>query len=332
MRTKIALLLAALLLLAGCGGTDSSEAEGAAGEAGPTTIKVAHLPSALFAPLYVADAKGYFEEEGLTLELEAIKSGQDGIPLLASGKLDVMVAGFSAGMFNALSSGLEFEIVGSMGISTGDPENSPTALEVATSAGISDIKDLKGKKIAAAGGSGATGGYLLAQVLSEADLTLKDVEVVNLSNPDMEAALGNGSIDAALASAPFTTSMEANGVATPIGVPEEGTTGTGVMFGPEYAGTESAKKFFKALVKGAQDTQGDLSSNDEILQIIADATGQKLDVLKKTPLYTWKPNLAPQPAQLEAMQEAWMDSGEISYDEPLEVSDFVDDSFAKANG
>ncbi|WP_153506255.1 ABC transporter substrate-binding protein [Cumulibacter manganitolerans] len=332
MRTKIAMLLAAVLLMAGCGSDDSSSSGGGKTEPGPTTVKVAHLPSALFAPLYVADAKGYFKDEGLTLELEAIKSGQDGVPLLASGKLDVMVAGFSAGMFNALNSGLKFQIVGSMGISTGDPAKSPTALEVAKSTGITDIKGLKGKKVAAAGGPGATGGYLLAQVLGEAGLSLKDVEVVNLANPDMEAALGNGSVDAALASAPFTTSMESKGVAEPIGVPKKGTTGTGVMYGPDYAKTESAKKFFKALAKGAKDCQGDIASNDEILQILADATGQKLDVLKKTPFYTWHPDLAPQPDQLEAMQKAWMSSGQISYDKPLKVADFVDASFAKANG
>ena len=45
----------------------------------------------------------------------------------ANGQLDVMVAGFSAGMFNALEQGLAFKIVGSMGISPGDPANSPSA-------------------------------------------------------------------------------------------------------------------------------------------------------------------------------------------------------------
>lgn len=329
MLKKIAVLLAGVLVLAGCGG--SSDDSGSSSE-GPSEITVAHLPSALFAPLYVADARGYFEDEGLTVNLEAIKSGQDGVPLLASGELDAMVAGFSAGMFNALDSGLEFKIVGSMGISTGDPENSPTALEASTASGITEIADLKGKKVAAAGGPGATGGYLLAQVLAETDLTLKDVEVVNLGNPDMEAALQNGSVDAALASAPFTTNIELNGVGTPIGVPKKGTTGTGVMFGPEFTDTEAAKKFFTALAKGAKDLQGDISSDQEILQIIADATGQDVAVLAETPFYTWLPDLAPQPDQLEAMQEVWMDSGEITYKEPLKVSDFVDDSFAKDAG
>ena len=32
------------------------------------------------------------------------------------------------------------------------------------------------------------------------------------------------------------------------------------------------------------------------------------------------------------MQKVWMESGEITYEDPLKVSDFVDDSFAKDAG
>lgn len=326
----VATLAVGLLALAGC---SSSSGKQEKNDGGDTVVTVAHLPSALFAPLYVANAKGYFRDEGIEIKLEAIKSGQDGIPLLASGKLDVMVAGFSAGMFNALNSGLKFKVVGSMGVSPGDPKKSPTALEVSKSlidsGAVKDLKDLKGKKIAVAGGPGATGGYLLAAVLKTAGLTLKDVEPVNLSNPDMEAAIKSGGVDAALPSAPFSTNMEINGVATPLAVPAKGTTGTGVMYGADFAGKDTAQKFFNALVKGAKDVQGDLSTNKEVLQILADATGQKVDILAKTPFYTWHPDLAPQPDQLDAMQKIWMDTGLVEYQDAIKTSTFVDEKFAK---
>src|SRR5690625_1154113 len=94
----------------------------------------------------------YFAEEGITIELVPIQSGQDGIPMLPNDQLDVMVAGFSAGMFNALSEGLEFKIVGSMGISPGDPDASPTALEVRQEliddGTVTSVADLAGRKIA----------------------------------------------------------------------------------------------------------------------------------------------------------------------------------------
>src|SRR5699024_4471111 len=106
-RTLLSLASAAALggALAACGpavtGEDPSGGSGdSAGTGG--TVRVGHVPSSLFAPLYVADAKGFFEEAGITVELTPLKSGQDGIPMLSNDQLDVMIAGFSAGMFNAL--------------------------------------------------------------------------------------------------------------------------------------------------------------------------------------------------------------------------------------
>src|SRR5690625_7713002 len=84
--------------LAACGSAVTGEdpAEGGEGDSEGGTVRVGHLSSSLFTPLYVADAMGYFAEEGITIELVPIQSGQDGIPMLSNDQLDVMVAGFSA--------------------------------------------------------------------------------------------------------------------------------------------------------------------------------------------------------------------------------------------
>ena len=283
--------------LAACGSAVTGEDPAAGGEDGSGAVRVGHLPSALFAPLYVADSMGYFEEEGITLELTPLKSGQDGIPMLSNNQLDVMVAGVSAGMFNALEQGLAFKVVGSMGISPGDPENSPTALEVRQEliddGSVTSVADLKGRTIGVAGGPGATGGYLLAAMLEEGGLTLADVEISNLSTPDQEPAITNGSIDAATPSAPFSTSMEEAGVASPIAVPKQGTTGTGVIFSETFVGAELAQGFFAALTRGAQELSADGVQTDEVYQILADTLGQEIDVLKASPMYTYLPDLAP---------------------------------------
>ena len=321
--------------LAACGSAVTGEDPDSGGEAGSGVVRVGHLPSALFSPLYVADSMGYFEEEGITIELTPLKSGQDGIPMLSNNQLDVMVAGFSAGMFNALEQGLAFKIVGSMGISPGDPENSPTALEVRQDllddGTVSSVADLKGRTIGVAGGPGATGGYLLAAMLEEGGLTLNDVEISNLATPDQEPAITNGSIDAATPSAPFSTAMEEAGVASPIAVPAEGTTGTGVIYSETFVAADLAQSFFTALAKGAQELSEDGVQTDEVYQILADTLGQEIDVLKASPMYTYLPDLAPQPDQLEAMQAAWIAAKQITYTEPLDVAGIVDASFAESS-
>lgn len=343
MRRRTLLSLASATALGGaltaCGpaitGKDSGSGSGSDGSASGT-VRVGHVPSSLFAPLYVADAKKYFEDAGITLELTPLKSGQDGIPMLAGDQLDVMIAGFSAGMFNALAQGLAFKVVGSMGISPGDPENSPTALEVSQKllddGSVASVADLKGRKIGVAGGPGATGGYLLAAMLEEGGLTLNDVEVSNLSTPDQEPALTNGSVDAATPSAPFSTAMEEAGVASPIAVPKQGTTGTGVLFSETFLKAELAQTFFTALARGGQDLAPDGAQTDEVYQILADTLGQEIDVLKAAPMYSYLPDLAPQPDQLEAMQSVWIDAEQITYTEPIDVATVVDASFAEGAG
>ena len=322
--------------LAACGSAVTGKKSGGSDAGGSGTVRVGHLPSSLFAPLYVADATKKFADAGITLELVPLKSGQDGVPMLANNQLDVMCAGFSAGMFNALASGVEFRVVGSMGISPGDIKNSPTALEVRQelidSGEVTSVAQLKGRSIAVAGGPGATGGYLLASMLKEGGLSLTDVEVVNLATPDQEPALTNGSVDAATPSAPFSTAIETAGVASPIAVPAKGVTGTGVMFSEKFAGGEFAQAFFTALTQGAQQLAADGNQTDEVYQILADATGQKLEVLKEAPMYSYLPDLAPQPDQLEAMQQVWIEAKQITAKEPVDIAAVVDASFAQKSG
>lgn len=330
MKKAITLVAALALLLVGCG-QDSPSGPETTQSAEMTVVKVAHLPSTLFAPVYIALEKGYFAEQGLDVQLEAVKSGQDAIPLLASGKLDALAAGFSAGMFNAVNEGLEFQIVGSMGVNTGDPDASPTLLLVASQfsqdGSITKIEDLRGKKIAAAGGPGSTGGFLVASILATAGLTLNDVEIVNISTPDMPNALANGAVDAALASAPTSGRIVADGTGVILGVPAKGVGSTGLMYGPEFAKSDNAQKFFNAVVKGSADLQDGGILKDENLAILAKVTGQEVDAIKALPQYQFDPKLAPQVETIQQMESVWMSVGLITYTEPLDMAKLVNETF-----
>ena len=333
MKRLAAVIAALALFVTGCGSNATTgTASSPSASQKVTTVKVAHLPSTLFSPVYIAQAKGYFTAAGLDVQLEAVKSGQDAIPQLASGKLDALAAGFSAGMFNAKNEGLDFQIVGSMGVNTGDEKNSPTMLIAAqgpfTSGAITKVADLKGKKIAAAGGPGATGGFLVASILATAGLTLSDVTIVNLATPDMPNALQTGAIDAALASAPVSGRIVNDKIGSVIGVPAKGVGSSGLMFGPEFAKSDAAQKFFDAVAKGAKDLQGAGATSDENLAILAKATSQDVAVLKTLPTYMFDPALKPASDTVKQMEKVWMDGGQITYKSPLDITKLVNSSFA----
>lgn len=329
---RIAALIALFgLLLAGCANNSPATSSEGGNSGATTTVKVAHLPSTLFAPVYIAQAKGYFTDVGLDVQMEAVKSGQDAVPLLASGKLDALAAGFSAGMLNAKNDGLDFQIVGSMGVNTGDLQNSPTMLiagqDKFTSGAIAKPADLKGKKIAAAGGPGATGGFLVASILQTAGLGLKDVQIVNLSTPDMPNALKTGAVDAVLASAPISGKIVSDKTGSVIGVPAKGVSSSGLMFGAEFAKSPAAQKFFDALVRAAADLQNDGAKSEENLAILAKATKQDVAVLKSIPSYTFDAKLKPQTDTVKAMEQTWIAGGQITYTKPQDMTKLVNTKF-----
>lgn len=325
------------LTLAACGGNPTPESDDAAPEAETTelqevTVGIVQLP--IFAPIYVADAQGYFEDEGIDVQLENVKSGADAIPLAASGQIDVVAAGFSAGFFSSIDSGLEVVTVGSMGVTGPEGEDPASALvvskELHDSGEVTDVADLEGRKIGVLGGGGATGAFFTSLALEEAGLGVDDVEFVNLANADMPAGLETGGIDAAFLSAPFWNNTVDDEVAVKLWQAEEGVSGTGVLYGEHFVDSDLAQPFFDAMARGAQDLQGEDRYSDENLEIIGDATEQTADQVASVPLYHWHPDLHPLPEQLQGMEDVWLKFGALEYDEPLDPSLYVNDSFANA--
>lgn len=305
------------LALTGCGGGSGSETTTGDSEE-LQTVTVGHVQLTIFSPLYVADAKGYFEDAGIDIEFENIKSGQAAVPLAANGDLDVVAAGFSAGMFSAIETGLDISVVGSMGVQPGQDQPSPSALVVSEeqSASFESLKDLKDLDIGALGGTGGTSAYYISLALAEAGLTINDVNLVNLGNPDMPSALENGSIDAAFISAPFWQ-LAVDGGSENVWTTPKGTSGTGVLYGGEFADSDLAQPFFDAMAKGAQDLQGEERYSDENLKIIGEYTEQSPEDVASVPLYTWHPDLHPLPEQLSGMEDVWMNIGALDYSDQV---------------
>src|SRR5690606_38449352 len=125
---------------------------------------------------------------------------------------------------------------------------------------VKDIAGLKGKRVAVAGGPGSGGEYLAAKALERADLTIRDVELMNIANPDMPAAMQAGSIDAALAGTPFSDQMveagTANVLATDLtpGLMTVAFVGSGKFINER---PEVAERFVVALTEAARMMQGD---------------------------------------------------------------------------
>lgn len=81
------------LLLAACSGGGTGGGSGDGGGDLPT-IQIASAPNVFLAALYVARDKGYFEEEGVNVEVVEIEAGTDSVAALVSGNAQVADVGF----------------------------------------------------------------------------------------------------------------------------------------------------------------------------------------------------------------------------------------------
>jgi len=330
------LALAGALLLAACSSTSSSTSSPSSAKpsATPTTVTVAYVPLPLFEPLFVAMHAGYFTKAGINVHLTVVPSGEDANALAATNKVQVVLGGFSAGMFNSIHQGLNFQVVGSMAEEApGTPANGlVVAKSLKASGQVTNAGDLKGKKIAVDGGSGSAGAYLVAAALAPYHVTLSQVTLVNLTFGDMGSALQSGAVAAAYESTPFLGTVISSGYGDLLAGAPTGVAVTGVIYGGTFAHSAAAQPFFSALVKAAKTLQGSAANSKANLEIVANATGEKLSLLESEPRNVFSPNLAPPVATLEGMQKVFLQAGNLDYKTLIPSSTYVNAKFSNAAG
>jgi NitT/TauT family transport system substrate-binding protein len=316
-------VVAAGSLVAACGAASTSHA---ATTTSTTTVTVAYVPLPLFAPLFVAQAKGDFAKEHIRLHLEVVADGQSAITLAATGRVQVVLGGFSAGLFNAIHQGLDVRVVGSMAEEApGTPAN---GLVGSITDHVTSLSELAGKRIAVAGGPGSAGAYLTELALAKAHIPLSRVTLVNVNFPSQASALATGGVQAAYMATPFLQSAVASHQGTVLAGAPVGVAVTGVIYGGSFLHTKTAQRFFDALAMGAQALQGSGATSTSNLSIIARATGESLSLLRSEPPNIFSPTLAPPTSVLASMQRVYLANGNLDYTSLLPTSSIVDPSFS----
>lgn len=298
------------------------------------TVTVAYVPLPLFEPIFVAMHDGYFARNGIAVKLTVVASGQSATVLAATNKVQVVLGGFSAGLFNAVHQGLDFEVVGSMAEEA--PGTAANGLVVAkklkTSGKVTNAGDLKGMKIAADGGAGSTAAYLTALALAPYHVTLKQVTLVNLNFPEMQNALKTGAVAAAYMSTPFLGAALSSGAGALVAGAPVGVAATGIIYGGTFARSPEAQPFFDALVEAAKQLQGNAANSHANLQLVAKATGESLSLLESEPRNVFSPDLAPPTKTLSQMQNVFLSAGDLTYSSAIPSSKYVDPAFSTKAG
>ena len=74
-------------------------------------ITVGATSSTSDAPIFIADKKGYFREEGLDVKVVNFRSAADMVAPLGAGQIEAGAGSASAGLYNAVARGIRIKIV-----------------------------------------------------------------------------------------------------------------------------------------------------------------------------------------------------------------------------
>lgn len=272
MKRAIAATLS-LTLLAFAGGCSSS-ADTKGNDAGYTvdTVTMTYVESPLNVPSVIEKNQESYEvaykDKGLGFAYADLNSGADQTAALASGDVQILNAVGGTSVILSAANGADIKIIGMY-------STSPKAFRLfSADENINSPEDLRGKTIA--GPKGTNLHELIVAYLATADMTLDDVNFVDMAIPDALAALEGGSIDAALLAGPVAHNAEKSGKHMVVD-------GENLIAGTIL--TATTQKFYdenKELVETFLAVQNETlnfikNNHDEAMSIYAEATGLEVE-------------------------------------------------------
>lgn len=220
----VLLVAVAALLAAGCGGDDEDDGSGAGADPAATTVETQGdggetaarepveltvaipFPSAIaFYPLYVAQERGYLEEEGITLRIEPVDGSGATLQLLQAGQADVALP--SPGPFlQAGQRGAELVSVYTL------YQSNVFSVQTLDDSEIDSLDDLRGETVGVGSLDGGETPFVRA-ALADAGLEEGDYELLAVGDGGTAAlALRGGDVAAYSAAFPDVAIMRLRGL------------------------------------------------------------------------------------------------------------------------
>lgn len=231
-------------------------------------ITIAALTFVSSSPLFIAQEKGYYAEEGLDVEFKFFRAAQPVAVAIASGDADFGVTAFTAGFYNLAAKGA-LRVIGAQSREVkGFDGSAVLASNKAYEGGLTKVENLAGHSFAMTQ-VGSSFHYMIGQVSEKAGVNLSQIKLKPLQSvPNMLGALKSGQVDSIIIVPHIAKPLERAGAAKIIGwVADYNPYQLGGLFTSKKNIEEkrdTVEKFVRAYQKGAQDYfDAMLQKNDE---------------------------------------------------------------------
>jgi NitT/TauT family transport system substrate-binding protein len=323
LRARLLLILGALALaVTTCGGDgeDPPGGEPAASKPARTTkVKLAVLPVADVAPLYLGIEKGFFREQNLEIETRFAQGGAAIVPSVLSNEVQFGF-GNNVSLMIARARKLPLRIVTEGVQGAGSRKEAANALLVAKDSDIESIEDLAGRTFAVSTLQNL-GEVTIRRTLDKHGVDTKGIEFLEIAFPEMNAAVASGRADVAWQAEPFITMGEQSGMRSLTDPMLETAPNLSIAtyFGADPyldANPEVAAAFARAMEKSLAYAA---AHPDEARAIIPTYSSLKGPVLERVQLANWSPEL--NVASIRTTYELAREQGVI--DKDLDVDEIL---------
>jgi NitT/TauT family transport system substrate-binding protein len=298
------------------------------------TIQSGYLPILAGTPVFIAEERGYFAEQGFTVNYTQFDSGALMVAPLAAGQLDVIAAVPSPSLFNALARGVTMQAVAVQSSAT--TSTLMVRKELWDSGEVRTLPDLRGRRVSF-NVEGSPVDYALRHGFEKYGLSLQDVEVQRLSNADTAPALANGASDAGILPEPGPVLIETRNIGVRLleaseMVPEQ--TGSIVTIGPSMTakGDPAVTRFLAAYLRGLRDANAALKDNHlvdpAVLAIVSKWTNLPAETITKARSSAVDPNGRIDLDDVTRQQDFWVREGLVPT--PADLRQFIDYKYVDA--
>ena len=203
MKKFLSILIATVLTLtmAGCSKDNPTN------EQNEETMKMKYIGLKVYDPVYIALEKGFFDNNGVDIELvDMVAGGATAVQMIEGGDAEAGLLSYMA-IVNAVNEGMS--ITGITDLQSSFDEAPLEEFFVRKDSGINSIEDLKGKKIAI-NLVKSSFHYTWLMALENAGMSEDDVEWVVLPFEQQALALENGQVDAIGLMSPYILNAKSN--------------------------------------------------------------------------------------------------------------------------
>lgn len=303
------------------------------------TVRVGTINATSDAGVFLAQEFGYARDEGLEIVINTITSAPAIVAAVATSQIDVGGISVTPGLFAAVDQGINLRIVGDK--QSFSPGFGSTKLvvrkAVVKGSEKETVEGLRGKTVAV-NSRGAITFYFTAKLLQKYGLSLKDVNLVELSYPNIAVALSSGTIDVGSLIEPFVTKSIKSGDTQLIGgellefVPGGRMSVTPLVYSEGMRKKKPiADAFMRSYIRGVRaynDAFVKGIRKDEVIAIIAKRTQVAEDIVRDSFLPGLDPDQRVNVEALNVVENFYASQGRVR--NVIDASKIVDMSFADA--